>query len=231
MKIFLLCLILLLSSGCNIKLPEPHLRFVIVLADETDSFALYEHGEITTMFWQEILPYIAKIANNLQPGEKFCVIGIDEHGFDTDDVRIPIITLDENPLKAVQQKKKIIKDIKNLSRRKEKHRSTDILGALYHAAHFLNKQKDNTHEGLVIIFSDMIQEPKFPTLKDAEKLKFPPKINIYCYYVNATGRDKWEKIVNRWVTILKPTNLEITKDCFYQRGEMQSQFNKVLVNY
>lgn len=218
-----ICL-LALTSGCGLPESEKNPRFVMVLVDETESFALYKEGKITTMFWPETLPWIAKIVTRLQPGERFCVIGIDEHGFDTDDVRIDYI-LDEGFMRAAQEKIKIVQKVKELTRRKERHRSTDILGALYHAAYFLNKQ--DTHRGMIVIFSDMIQEPEIPTLKDAVDLNFPKGTEVYCFYVNASGRENWEKIVNIWLPIFKAVGLETTKDCFSQRGEISIIFNKL----
>ncbi|MBU0568645.1 hypothetical protein KJ693_01230 [bacterium] len=190
---------------------------------EDDKLKVY-----TTVFWPEALRWVAKIVESLQPDEKFCLIGIDERGFETDDTRTPINTIYERQLKAIQQKRKIIKDqVRELTRRKDKHKSTDILGALYHAAHFLNKQ--DTHEGTIVIFSDMKQEPKPPTLKDASDLSFPKDTRAYCFYVNASGKQNWQKVTDIWLPIFKSAGLEATKDCFYQRNNVESGFNEAFL--
>lgn len=215
--------LLLLLTGCG-EWEQEKPRFVIALVDETDSFKLDN-----TMFWPEVLPWIATIVNRLQPGDKFCVIGIDGHGFDTDDVRIPIETLDESTLKAVIQKRGISERVMALTRRQERHRATDILGALYHATYFLEKEKG--YRRTIIIFSDMIHYPWPPTTEDAADLWFPEDTEVYCFYVNASGRKNWENIINTWVSIFNSAGLQVTKDCFYQRDEVKSQIDKIFPSY
>lgn len=276
-------------------------KFLVVLADETESFALYKRGEITpirissiegniqdvewelnagkvcqqlrdaflkaryflpeqpkfreigesewvvedylikkengrlnlyaTVFWPEILPWIARMASHLEQGDKFCVIGIDEQGFNTDDVRIDIKSISESFMESRQQKIQMVKDLKQLTRRQEKHTKTDVLGALYHAAYLLNNQANengkNTHRGLIAIFSDLIQEPALPNIQDASNLKFPADTEIYCFYVNATGKERWDKLVETWTEVLSSTGLPATNIRFYQRAEMASKFDEV----
>ncbi len=222
------CFLMLLAVQEGYSADKVKPRFVIVLVDETESFAIYKNGKVEAMFWQEIIPCVVKVVQNLQPGEKFCVIGIDDHGFDTDDIRIPIQTLDEGILKAIQQKKEIIRKVKALERRKEKHRITDILGALQHTAYLLKKQ--DSYRDVVVIFSDMIQEPNLPTVKQASGLKFPGDTKVYCLYVNAIGQENWDKLINAWGLVFKSAGVNVSRDSnFYQRGEIDSNdFDRIL---
>ncbi|MEW6619231.1 MAG: hypothetical protein AB1422_07840 [bacterium] len=223
-----ICIPLLLLAGCGgLEQPEKP-RFVIVLVDETDSFALHSSQGQITMFWPEVVPWVRRIVNQIQPGDKFCVIGIDEHGFDIDDVRIPLKTFNEATLQAIQEKTRISKAVQELTRRQEVYKGTDILGALYHTAHFLNREEGN-YRNTIIIFSDMIQYPWPPRLQDADDLRFPIDTEVYCLYVNASGRKEFKNIVNTWVDIFSSAELKITDDHFYQRAETEDAFKKLFL--
>lgn len=223
--------LLVCLSGCTTCInPEKSIpRFVIVLVDETDSVGFYKDGKLQYLYWPEFIPWVAKIAEKLSPSDAFCVIGIDDHGFDDDDIRIPITTLDENTLKAVIQKKSLVRNIKALTRRQEKYKATDITGALSQAAYLL--QKDPSRKSEIVIFSDMIQEPLAPTPKSVKNLNFPNGTELNCFYVSASGRDKWETVVDTWVKVLQSTGLDVSIKNFHQRGEMSLQFNNVFGNW
>lgn len=229
MSIFaFVCVELVLSSCVDIPSPPPKARrFVMVLLDETGSFKMKDPktGE-DKEFWPEILNLTKKIISGLQPGEGFGIIGIDDHGFDGDDVRLQMTLLDENALLAKQQKDKLKKEVQGLVRRGGKRPYTDILGALYHAAHFLDNEKNRRSQ--LIIFSDMIQTPKWPTQADAEKLHFPPKTSGFCFYVDATGKNKWDRILQVWVPLFQNAGVSISKDDFFQIGNVQLGMQKIL---
>ena len=228
--IVVVCLILFACSS-EWSENEEKPRFIIILLDETVSFRL-----TSIDFWPEICFRASKIVSRLQPGEAFVIIGIDGHGFDPDDVRIPSTILDESFLKAVQQKRKVVKQIKELKRRPSNFPYTDIMGALQQTANLLKGESD--YEAVIAIFSDMIQTPRFPRLQDATGLSFPENTRVYCFYVNATegnlaipGTQSWDRIVNAWVPIFEHSGLiykqQDGNDNFLTRDKTNLQFDRI----
>jgi hypothetical protein len=207
--------------GCDGEKTKP--RFVIVLMDETVSFRVD-----TTQFWPEVCSLTVKIVRALEAGEGFCVIGIDDHGFDTDDMRIGMTVLNDNPLAIVQQKNELIRRVRGLAPRRANRPYTDILGSLHQAANLLKGEAN--HRGVIAVFSDMIQTPRFPTTNEAAALSFPKGTEIYCFYVNATkeyhgttGQEWWDRITGAWIPIFEHAGLKYKDDDgtpqFYQRGK------------
>lgn len=229
-RIFLciaLFMLLPLLNGCEkvakeVKKNEKS-RFVIVLLDETSSFIL-EQGGAKVHFWSEIIPWTSRIVDSLNPGEGFGLIGIDDHGFDTEDIRINLEVMDENPLKVVTQKKELKKRVKELTMRKGS-KATDIMGALSHAAYLLNNM-ERKYQGVIVVFSDMVQTAG--ELSNEPRGNFPAGTKGYCFYVNATGKGKWEMLLSKWDSIFEGLNLEVRRPDgklhFYQRGEMKQAF-------
>jgi len=212
-------------------------KFVIVLVDETGSFGIYRDGN-PTMFWNEIIPLAASVIDRLEGGDRFAVVGIDDHGFDSDDVRIPEQTIDPRALIAFQQKSRIKRGIRELQPRQHRRPYTDILGALYHTAYFLGRESG--YRNVVIIFSDMIQTPRYPTPNEARELKFPPETEIYCFYVNAsemdeiTGRvrpgiEEWRRLLDVWIPILRNAGVNVDERNFNQRGvDVNRELDRIL---
>lgn len=201
-------------------------RLFLVLVDETESFSM---GTTDTLYWSEVLPLVSQIAGRLQPGDEFAVIGIDEKGFEDSDVRIPFRVLDEGFLRAKLQKDSLLTSIQHLQRRKNKHRTTDILGALYHSAHFANVEQ--SRKTILFCFSDMKQEPTWPTEKESSDLHFPNGTEGYFFYVNASGRTSWNTITGVWQPILTRARVEISSGGilhFYQRGDSRLKLSQVL---
>jgi hypothetical protein len=209
------------STDCG----SPVARFVIVLVDETDSFGIYKEGKLAYLYWPEILPWAARVVGKLNPGDAFCLIGMDEKSSEDDDVRIPVTVLDEGTLKAITQKKALVREIKSLTRRKEKHAATDITGALIQAAEML--QKDPARKGEIIIFSDMIQEPEGPTPESIKDMNIPGSTGIHCFFVSASDMKKWNSVVNNWINVFQSKGLNVSKDDFNKRSVITMQFNKV----
>jgi hypothetical protein len=216
---------------CQKSSGEETPRFVMVLLDETESFRIGE-----TQFWPEVRSWAVELARRLQPGEGFGVIGIDDHGFDPGDIRVDMRILDERTLMAIQQRNEIIKNLKDLPRRHLKRPRTDILGALKQVADLLKDEND--HRCVVVIFSDMIQTPKMPTVAMVSGSVFPKGTEVYCFYVNATtvssdveGQRSWNNIVNTWRAIFDRAGLKYETEPghyhFYQRGNTRTVFDRV----
>jgi hypothetical protein len=206
-------------------------RFIVVLMDETNSFQID-----TTQFWPEIRSWTIEIVKQLEPGEGFGVIGIDDHGFDADDIRISPIVLDENVLVSTRQKRALVEQLQGLNKRHLLHNYTDIVGALYQTAELVREQQD--HQIMIIIFSDMIQTPSFPKISDVANLSFPTDSRVCCFYVNATrennklvGHEEWEKIVNAWIPIFNVVGLHYQNEQgdpqFYERGATKIALEKI----
>lgn len=241
MSIFLSGMVLEAYGGWHDFVKTPVKRSIIVLLDETESFAQYQDGSITTMFWNEVLPYICAIIRKIQPENLFGMIGIDEKGFETtsDDVRI-LQALPMSSGRTRLMKKTIEKMVASLQRRKEQHKTTDILGALEHAESLLTTPQLNQDtqieenqqqqvEYVIFIFSDMKQEPKMPTLQMAKNLKFPENTKIYCFYVNASGRQDWDKITKLWGSIFKQAGVKTYH--FYQRQQTKIKLGEIIASW
>ncbi len=204
--------------------PKP--RFVVVLLDETGSFKLSSNSE--DHFWQEALSWVVRIVESLQPGDKFCVIGIDFHGGDQDDIKIGVEPFFNRILTSLEQKEReeeineererIKEEVMNLKCRRTG--KSDIFGALRHAAKYLNSEEEE-YQNVVFVFSDMHQTA---SVKDIN-LEFPKNTEIYCLYVNYAEKindvsPKWP--VRMWKDILKSAE----NAYFYEYGQTKDGLNK-----
>ena len=200
-----------LLAGCKCSFDGPtsspsNIR-VIVLVDETDSFRVIidneqsAGGKDTIQYWEAVKPLVIQIVKKLDPGDQFVFIGIDEKGFQTDDVRIPFEIIDESYLKAEQQKKRIIREVRELERKKDIHNATDILGALKHSASL-----DSGYQTRIFCFSDMQQ---FPPLnpQEATGLKFSQDTKVY-FFLNTVGEQEWNRTVSIWKPIIEGAGLK-----------------------
>lgn len=215
----LLSLVLIVAvlsmSACRFgQTTEDKPLFVIVLVDETGSFG----PNPGALLWDEAKNKTEEIVGLCQGGERFLVIGIDDHGFDTDDIRFAERALDDRPLMAVQQKREWIEEWSRVERRTPRTPETDILGALYQAAFFAKRQP--RYKPVILIFSDMVQEPKYPTLAEAADLSFPADSRCLCLYVLPKGRNTgWEDMMRVWIPIFQTAGLDMTEDKnFYPKG-------------
>ena len=226
--VFVILVIILVNTNSYAKFWEklkqtPPSTCLIVLVDETGSFGLKQHNGEIAHFWPEIIPWVNRIISILNPGDCFTLIGIDGHGFDTDDVRISQSFISWGAIKAQIDKRKLNQKIKKLKRR-QGAKKTDILGALYHAAHLLNilHQSYPNYRGIIVVFSDMQQTAPMDL---HNPVRFPQGTRAIFFYVNATGHSQWEQLINKWTSILHSLNLDIQG--FYQRGNMEVGFNKL----
>jgi hypothetical protein len=221
---------LAILQGCHATKPQAQKLFV-VLVDETESFALYEQrGVIERMYWEAVVDtLIPKIVNSLEAGCAFTIIGIDEHGFDAEDVRMPLTVLPQGFLESKMEKDKLARNVRELKQRQQRHRKTDILGALYHAAYFTSRYPER--KAVIFCFSDMRQEPTWPTQEQARALKFPEGTEAYFFYVNASGRTNWERMVQVWEPILTEAGLQLytyNSLSFFQSGESALWLERIL---
>lgn len=208
-------------------------RFVIILLDETDSFGQNsEHGVAKSLYWNDALAMTRIIVKQLNPGDELIVLAIDERGFEEEDILVPMHQFDRAFLKSRIEKKKIIRKIMALQRRKDKYSQTDILGALYQAAYFTGKETD--FKTVIFCFSDMRQEPRWPTATEAKDLSFPPNTTAYFFFVDASGKERWQRLVDVWKPIFKHARLEIQDGGslnFFQYGESATAVKRILQDW
>lgn len=233
-KLGLLLLLILITDSAQtfaqIKRDVKKPRFAIILLDETDSFGSNtQRGAAQSLYWPDALAMAKLIIQNLEPGDEFVVLAIDETGFQEEDILIPFHQFDRAFLKSRIEKKRILQDVMSLTRRKEKYSRTDILGSMFQAAHFAAKESE--FETVVFCFSDMIQEPKWPTLPDAKGLSFPPTTTGYFFFVDASGQGQWQRLVEVWKPIFENAGLQIHNDGslnFFQHGESALAVKRIL---
>lgn len=210
-----------LQTGCTSQeqstyFPKP--RFVMVLVDETGSF-VNEWKAMRDCIEQLVVP-------GLQPGEGFGLIGIDDQGFQPDDVRIKMLTLDQNPLKAKIQKEQLAAEVGRLERRSQSRPFTDVVGAVRHAEYFFKSEQD--HRPALLIFSDMRQTPRMPTPADFAGLRFPEGTEAHCLFVDASGWVEWQTSVGHWVKLLTAAGVKITANDFHQKGRTSQAIGRIL---
>ena len=233
----LICFILMVISaqlsGCDLisKMIEKGIKpqFVIVLVDESGSFAL-NYGGVRTHLWPDAIYWGSYIAESLNPGDAYAIIGIDGHGFDTDDIRINIQVIDENQIKARTQKRNLKKQVQGLTRRENASsvdaNYTDIIGALSHSEYLL-RNMGQKYQGIIVIISDMVQ-----TARDiGTEFSFPDGTMGYCFFVNATGRSQWADLIKKWNTIFENINLDVKKPDgtihFYQKADSPQNLSSI----
>lgn len=208
-------------------------RLVIILVDETDSFGQYsKRGKAKVLYWDEALALSKKVVNALDPGDEFLLISINEKGFEEEDILIPLQQLDLSFLKAKIQKRKLCHQILSLKRKKATYRSTDILGALYQAAHFAKMEKG--FKPILICFSDMVQEPRMPTMAQSKDLAFPSGTKGYFFFVDTSGKKQWDLIIKSWLPILNHAQLDAgdqNKPNFFQYGESKLWLNRIISSW
>jgi len=203
-------------------------RLVIILLDETDSFGAYtKHGVAESLYWQDALHLSRKIVQALKQGDKLVVLAINEKGFEEEDILIPLQQFEKTFMRAKVRKNKIVREILNLKRSKDTYSATDIVGALHQASYFANKSE--VDETIVFCFSDMRQEPRWPSQKEVKGLQFPENSKGYFLFVDASGKENWDKMINIWHPVLTRCGLcKEGKVNFCQYGESQSTLYDIL---
>jgi len=205
-----------LVALASCSLPEaPQPRFIIVLVDETGSYL--DQG-----FWQESLEIIAhQVVPALGARDQFLVIGIDDEGFQSEDARLGIETLDISDLKAQLQKRELAERVLQISPRKPARPKTDVFGAIEHAAYFFDAQKDE-YRPVLLVFSDLVQtSSRIPTAAKAQasQYRFPPNTFSRLLYVNATGGADYDELRELWIPPLNAIGLEVTEANFFQQSQ------------
>lgn len=228
---FLAAVTVLSLSGCGLPAPgtaAPRRRLVIVLLDETGSFVNY---------WQPCVDLAATVASRLKPGDGFGVIGIDDHGNDPEDARIPVTLVSPGALQSLADRKALARKVKALEPRKAKKPLTDILHAIQQAAIFANSPALQGYKPVLLFFSDMQETPHLPVPADIRGWRFATPGAAYCFYVNVTDwvdhskKQKgttWDAMVESWTAILNAAGLDADpKKSFFQSGDSKVEINRL----
>lgn len=186
-------------------------RFIVVFLDETGS---------RRKFWEPMRAKAALIASRLKNKDAFTVIGIDDHGGDEDDVRVPLsIVQVPNDLQVAalnQQRQAIVQKVLSLAPRGNPQR-TDIVGPIKQALR-VAKMESRDRDTVLAFFSDMQQEPRMPDAAAFRDIRFPNGTKAYCFYVAASGRYDFQKTVDIWRPLLNSAGVAIGENDFHQLG-------------
>lgn len=202
----------------SIRIGAHHARFIIAFLDETGS-----RGPE----WNDMVDRVAVVAGRLKNQDAFTVIGIDDHGGDEDDVRIPLTIvqtrsdLDMAGLK--RQRDAIVAQVKSLKPRGKPQR-TDIVGAIRQAQGMANKVSQNMNV-ILAFFSDMQQTPRMPDDAAMKDIHFPDGTVGYCFYVSASRRYDFPATVSLWQRLLTSAGVAITENDFHQKGTVDFGLN------
>ena len=227
--------------GAAAKTDSQH-HLVIVLLDETSSFQ---------KFWDESVSLTATVANRLRPGDAFTVIGIDDHGKDNEDTRVPIRILNPGALNAIGERNQLVHTVRELRQRKmnpdREHDLTDITGALSQAAGFTNNLAVQDYYPIVLLFTDLEQtqfgkEPlRLPKPEDVSGSKFKNGGEAHCFLVDLSGWTKrtqsllekdsrgtaWNNLVDVWTAVFRQAGLEASASSFHQAGDSRVEIERL----
>lgn len=208
----------LLCGGCS---PEPAPRAFFFLVDESGSFE---------DLWEESLDNAANIVKHMNRAEGYCLVGIDNHGFDEDDVRVAPGTL-PHTIYYRTEIVKLVKEIKELRRREYFEPGTDIPGALQHAYHLYRNfrgeaQGTPAYRPVIVIFSDMYPDHNW-NMSKLHNVRFPEATEVYCFNVRAKGREGWEGIVDFWIDTFNRIGIKVTRDNFFTVKETPQAVQRI----
>ena len=138
---------------------------LVVLIDETTSY-------IQADMWESSIDLTGKVIEMLRPGDYFIMLGIDNHGFDGNDVRIPITELPNASLPSMKAKHDLKEAVLGIEVRESSSGyrledgtirgtpwGTDQLGSLHHVSELISSPVFDDARVRVIVYSDFFDEP------------------------------------------------------------------------
>jgi len=223
--------LLLLAACRTVEAQSTHeSKLVIVLVDQTDSFGSNaERGVAQTLYWDEALKKVKTVVNALRAKDEFILLAINDRGFMDENILIKLQQFNRSALKARIETRTLGEEVLKLKREERRYSRTDITGSLRHAAHIAAREK--MPKTVVICFSDMIQEPALPKLSEAADLRFPAKTKGYFYFVDASGFERWNQVLQAWVPLLQHAGMDIGDSetpNFFQYGETDRALVRML---
>lgn len=204
-------------AGCGAQKRQPTL--LLLLFDETTSFAQTGH-------WEDSLRIAGLAVDQLKPGDAVGVIGIDHHGFDESDVRLPVTDLPRVALRAVEVKRDIKTHVSKLVPRETssgyrlpdgallgKPFGTDTMGALDHAAQIASYFKEARIR--IVVFSDFRNEPITGQTGASGQTAIAGDCRLMAVYVEETGGGEWKERVGHWQQALTDMGMRCDTGDFY----------------
>jgi hypothetical protein len=213
--------LLWIIGGCSLQTHQKTL--LIFLFDETDSFVRAGH-------WGPSIAMARGAIEQLRPGDAVGVVGIDHHGFDSDDLRLPVTVFAKSSMRAVIDRRAVTEKLAQLQPRKTSSgfalpngkvrgtpRGTDTLGALEQAA-----QLATYYPGMrvrIMVFSDMCDEPgSSPSGYSGDKHPFSGECKIKVYFVKESGGKQWKTLVAKWEAAFNELGATCTSTDFCAPG-------------
>jgi hypothetical protein len=208
-------------AGCGGK-PKPHTLLLLVF-DETTSFVEAGHWDASVQ--------MARIAvDHLAPGDAVGAVGIDHHGFDTADIRLPVTMLSRATMQAVTDRKAVKAQLSALQPRETssgyrlstgKTRGTplgtDTLGALDQAAQMADYYPQMRVR--VLLFSDLRNEPiTGPSGYSGVQHLFSGDCQAMSLFVDESGGGEWKARIARWTKALNALGLSCHETQFHAPG-------------
>lgn len=206
------------SSRRSGAVTEPDNGPIVLIAvlDETASF--HNH-------WQESVDKAAQAVAKLWPGDAVLVLGLDNHAWDEDDVRIPLSVLPNGALRAVQAKARLVAEVRALTPRpsssgcllngrlRGKPPGTDTIGIVDMAGSLATQASGRTVH--LAVFSDFEDEPVRNTGASNEAITFPPNTHFTALYVRPHGHHYVQKRIDEWVGIMNRMHVSCSADNFH----------------
>ena len=205
-----LLIVLLCLAGCGGK-ERPH-TLLLLDFDETSSF-------VAPGYWEQSIRMARIAVDHLGPGDAVAVIGIDDHGFDSDDIRLPITVFSRGTLQAVADRNALKARLSTLQARPTssgfrlpngKMRGipcgTDLLGAIDQTASLAAYYPQMRTR--VLLLSDMQDDPgSSPSGYSGEKVLFSGDSKAMALFVDESGGAEWKARVTRWNSTLNGMGL------------------------
>jgi hypothetical protein len=210
-----------LTTGACTPSADDRPRFVVVLIDETESFAKY---------WDKMIEQVQEVPLRLQPRGGMVVIAIDDEGFQPDDVLIDVAIIPEAALEARRVKDALREKVALLTRQPPKQRTTDVLGAIRQAADYAKRYRDPDGDAVIMAFSDMQQTPRMPTAAEARDLAFPSGTAFHAFFVDATGYQAWNATLRAWQEILTNAGAPVSAANFHQKGQTSVEIERLFAS-
>jgi len=188
----------LLCSGCGRRGPKsgrPQPRLVVVMLDETGSY-VKDLG-----LWEPSRDLACSIIGALQPGDAFCLIGMDATPYEAQDVRLELTSLPTSTLAAAVKRRELQKRVEKLEPRESVGKGTPVTLAVAHAADLISTQ-EGRYRPYLVIFSDMSEDPPEDgqTPKDVRSpIRLPAECEVRALYVSEFGgREEFLRRTGHW---------------------------------
>jgi len=187
---------------------------------------------------------VAKAVVSMRPGDAILVLGLDDHAWDPDDVRVKLTVLPSGALRSAQAKASLVTAIRALQPRPTSSGSlvngkprntppgTDTIGIIDMAASLATRDAGNMPVH-VTVFSDIEDElvrstgaskslaaaSRTHTPAQQVLTAFPPRTRFTACYVAFHSHDEVQKRIDHWVGILRSMQVNCSDHDFYSTSD------------